>query len=76
MHKIYYLIKGIFNMKYIKASICSVVAFSMLPYIQSAENIDLLLAEIKKTQNEFHSGGIVIPEDERNKQIDEGFKGI
>jgi hypothetical protein len=56
MHKIYYLIKGIFNMKYIKASICSVVAFSMLPYIQSAENIDLLLAELKKNKKGIPCG--------------------
>ncbi len=63
-------------MKYIKASICSIAALSILPYIQSAENLDPLFAELKRTKKEFHAGGIVVPEDERNKKIDEGFKQI
>ena len=41
-------------MKYIKASLCSLVTFCCLSYIHSAEDLDPLFAELKKTKKEFH----------------------
>ncbi|MGV8947915.1 MAG: hypothetical protein ACOH2E_00880 [Candidatus Paracaedibacter sp.] len=60
-------------MKYIKASLCSLVAFSCLSYIHSAED---LFAELKRTKKEFNADGIVVPETERNENINKGFKEI
>lgn len=62
-------------MKYIKASICSIAAFSCLSYIHSSENINPLLDELKNTKRAFNTG-TVMPESERNEAIDKGFKEI
>lgn len=59
-------------MKYIKASICSIAAFSVLPYIHSAENLDLLLDEIKQTRR----ADPVLSKIERDESINQGFEEI
>lgn len=61
-------------MKYIKASICSIAAFSVLPYIQSAENLDPLFAELKRTKDV--STSVVLSESGRKEAIDKGFTEI
>jgi len=61
-------------MKYIKASICSIAAFSCLPYLHSMENIDPLLSELKRTKKVFTDEQM--SELDRNTAIDKGFEEI
>lgn len=58
-------------MKYIKASLCSLVTFCCLSYIHSAED---LFAELKRTKRVFTDENM--SESERNKAIDKGFDEI
>lgn len=58
-------------MKYIKASLCSLVTFCCLSYIHSAED---LFAELKRTKRVFTDENM--SESQRNEAIDKGFKDI
>jgi len=63
-------------MKYIKASICLFSALSFLPYVHSADNIDSLFAELKRTKRVRNFPDNGMSEIERNEAIDKGFKDI
>lgn len=60
-------------MKYIKASLCSLVTFCCLSYIHSAED---LFAELKRTKRVRPLIGKQMSEAERNGEINKGFKDI